>query len=178
MQSNIQSSVSKGTLWGGRIMSWLPALFMLMDGVMKLFKPAIVVEATVKLGYPENVIVPIGIVLDSLHDPLFDSAHGGAWRDPVDRLSWRRCSYTRPRRREIVFDLVPDHFRHPALGWPLPAQSTVCANSYHCFRKEIDHEHCIVDPAGLARLNVSCLRVGRNSITRPHRWRQCRHRTR
>ena len=63
MQSEIQSSVSKGALWGGRIMSWLPALFLLMDGVMKLFKPAIVVEATIKLGYPENVIVPLGLVL-------------------------------------------------------------------------------------------------------------------
>lgn len=63
VESNIQTPVSKGRLWGGRIMSWLPALFLLVDGVMKLFKPAVVVEATVKLGYTENVIVPIGIVL-------------------------------------------------------------------------------------------------------------------
>ena len=63
MASNIQNPVSRGALWGGRIMSWLPALFLLVDGVMKLFKPAVVVEATVKLGYPENTIVPIGIVL-------------------------------------------------------------------------------------------------------------------
>ena len=63
MESNIQTPVSKGKLWGGRIMSWLPALFLLVDGVMKLFKPAVVVEATVKLGYPENTILPLGIVL-------------------------------------------------------------------------------------------------------------------
>ena len=63
MESNIQTPVSKGKLWVGRIMSWLPALFLLVDGVMKLFKPAVVVEATVKLGYAENVIVPLGIVL-------------------------------------------------------------------------------------------------------------------
>jgi DoxX-like protein len=55
--------VSKGRLWAGRIVSALPILFLLMDGIMKLFKPALVVEATVKLGYPENVIVPLGIVL-------------------------------------------------------------------------------------------------------------------
>lgn len=55
--------VSKGTLWAGRIISGLPALFMLVDGAMKLVKPAPVVEATVKLGYPESTIVPIGIVL-------------------------------------------------------------------------------------------------------------------
>lgn len=63
MQSEIQSSVSKGALWGGRIMSWLPALFLLLDGVMKLFKPEAVVKATTELGYPVNVIVPLGIVL-------------------------------------------------------------------------------------------------------------------
>ena len=63
MQSNIHPTVSKGRLWAGRIMSWLPALFLLVDGVMKLFKPAVVVEATVKLGYSESVIVPLGIVL-------------------------------------------------------------------------------------------------------------------
>ena len=49
MESNTQTPISSGKLWGGRIMSWLPALFMLVDGVMKLFKPAVVVEATVKL---------------------------------------------------------------------------------------------------------------------------------
>jgi len=63
MESNVQTRVSSGRLWGGRIMSWLPALFLLVDGVMKLFKPAVVVEATVKLGYPENTILPLGIVL-------------------------------------------------------------------------------------------------------------------
>ena len=63
MKSNTQTPVSNGRLWGGRIMSWLPALFLLVDGVMKLFKTAVVVEATVKLGYPENTILPVGIVL-------------------------------------------------------------------------------------------------------------------
>jgi hypothetical protein len=54
---------SKGTLWAGRIISGLPVLFLLIDGAMKLVKPAPVVEATVGLGYPESVIVPIGVVL-------------------------------------------------------------------------------------------------------------------
>jgi hypothetical protein len=55
--------VSKGTLWAGRIFSGLPVLFLLVDGAMKLVKPAPVVEATVGLGYPESVIIPIGVVL-------------------------------------------------------------------------------------------------------------------
>ena len=55
--------VSKGRLWTGRIISALPALFLVMDGVMKLMKPDFVVKATVQLGYPENVIFPLGIVV-------------------------------------------------------------------------------------------------------------------
>lgn len=51
------------TIWVGRILSGLPALFLLIDGVMKLIKPVIVVETTVKLGYPESVITGLGIVL-------------------------------------------------------------------------------------------------------------------
>jgi len=60
---NQTASVSKGRLWAGRIISGLPALFLLVDGIMKLVKPAPVVEATVHLGYSENVIIPLGIVL-------------------------------------------------------------------------------------------------------------------
>jgi hypothetical protein len=64
MQAVSQTApVSKKMLWAGYITSALPALFLLMDGVMKLFKPVFVVEPTIKLGYPENVIIPIGIVL-------------------------------------------------------------------------------------------------------------------
>ena len=59
----MQTSVSKKNLWAGRIVSGLPALFLLLDGGAKLVKPAAVVEATTKLGYPESLIVPIGIVL-------------------------------------------------------------------------------------------------------------------
>ncbi len=55
--------ISKKTLWVSYIISGLPALFLLVDGVMKLFKPSFVVEATVALGYPESVIIPLGIVL-------------------------------------------------------------------------------------------------------------------
>jgi len=44
-------------------MSALAALFLLMDGIMKLVKPPPVVEATVQLGFPESVIFGLGIVL-------------------------------------------------------------------------------------------------------------------
>ena len=54
---------NKSSLWAGRILSALPVLFLLLDGVMKVVKPAFVVEATVQLGYPESVIVGLGLVL-------------------------------------------------------------------------------------------------------------------
>jgi hypothetical protein len=55
------NQISKPQLWTGRIISLLAVLFMLMDGVMKLFKPQMVVDATVKLGYVEHHVVTIGV---------------------------------------------------------------------------------------------------------------------
>ena len=57
------TGISKKRLWTGRILSGWAALFFLMDGGMKLFKPPVVVKATVQLGYPESAIVGIGVVL-------------------------------------------------------------------------------------------------------------------
>ena len=57
------SSFSRRSLWAGRVVSAIPVLFLLLDGVMKLFKPEVVVTATKELGYQENVIVPLGITL-------------------------------------------------------------------------------------------------------------------
>jgi len=61
--STEQTTISKGTVWAARIISGLPVLFLLVDGAAKLFKPAPVVEATVRLGYSESTIIPIGVVL-------------------------------------------------------------------------------------------------------------------
>ena len=64
MQSATQAVfASKLRRWAGRIMSALPALFLLVDGAMKLVKPEPVVKATVELGYAETVILPLGVVL-------------------------------------------------------------------------------------------------------------------
>ncbi len=64
MQSGTQNApVSRKRLWAGRTMSALPALFLLVDGVMKLFKPAPVVAATLRLGYAESVIFGLGVLL-------------------------------------------------------------------------------------------------------------------
>jgi len=57
------TQISKAAHRTGLLVGGLAALFLIVDGVMKLFKPEIVVKATVDLGYSENTIVPIGIVL-------------------------------------------------------------------------------------------------------------------
>ena len=57
------ATVSQKLRWAGRILSGLAVLFFLVDGAMKLWKPAVVVEATRQLGYPESDIVGIGVLL-------------------------------------------------------------------------------------------------------------------
>lgn len=61
--SSDMPTVSKGRLWAGRIMGGLPALFLLVDAIMKFVKPKPVVDETVRLGYPEGVIIGLGVVL-------------------------------------------------------------------------------------------------------------------
>jgi len=57
------SDVTNRQRWAGRILSAVPILFLLLDGIMKLFKPSFVVEATTQLGFPESTIVGIGVIL-------------------------------------------------------------------------------------------------------------------
>lgn len=56
-------TLSSGRTWAGRIMSWLPALFLIVDAIMKLMKPGFVVDGTVQLGYHSSAIIPLGVVL-------------------------------------------------------------------------------------------------------------------
>jgi DoxX-like protein len=63
MQSSSQNDdASKGMLWTGRILSGLMALFFVFDGVGHLMKPAPVVEAFARLGYPLSASVGIGML--------------------------------------------------------------------------------------------------------------------
>jgi hypothetical protein len=62
-QTQSQVHTPSAMLWIGRVLSAVPALFLFVDGAMKLAKPAVVVETTVQLGYPESVITGLGIVL-------------------------------------------------------------------------------------------------------------------
>jgi hypothetical protein len=57
------SSSSKAMLWAGWGMSGVTVVFMLFDGISKLALERHVVEATTKIGYPEEVIRPLGMVI-------------------------------------------------------------------------------------------------------------------
>jgi len=49
-------------LWAGRIVSALAVLFLIFDSVIKVLKLAPAVEATVQLGYPESLVIGIGVI--------------------------------------------------------------------------------------------------------------------
>ncbi len=53
---------AKSLVWTGRIMSGVVVLFLLFDGITKLAMIAPVVEATTGIGFPVDVIRPLGIV--------------------------------------------------------------------------------------------------------------------
>ena len=55
--------MTKTQLWGGRILSGIPILFLLMDAGMKIAKAKVAVDGMKELGYLEELIVPLGIVL-------------------------------------------------------------------------------------------------------------------
>jgi len=63
MQSEIQTvPVSKKILWLGWILSILPVLMLLMSAVTKFLKPAPVLEGFSRLGVPESLALPLGIL--------------------------------------------------------------------------------------------------------------------
>jgi hypothetical protein len=54
--------VSRKAVWAGRVVSGVPVLMLVMSGVMKLMKPAAVVEGFENLGYPARLAMGIGIL--------------------------------------------------------------------------------------------------------------------
>jgi len=56
-------SISMVQLWVGRVLSGIAVAFLAFDAIGKLAKVAPVIEGTLKLGYPETAIFPIGLLL-------------------------------------------------------------------------------------------------------------------
>jgi len=64
MNSTVGSgSISKASLWTGRVISGVVVLFLLFDGITKLLKVPQVVDATIRIGFPVTTIAGIGIIL-------------------------------------------------------------------------------------------------------------------
>lgn len=53
---------NKGLFWAGWVVTVLPVPLLVMSGVMKLLKPPMVLEGFEKFGYPEHLLLPIGII--------------------------------------------------------------------------------------------------------------------
>lgn len=56
------TSPSKAALWTGRVMSVLPAFFVLMGSVMKLLRLPAVHEGFARAGLADSLIIPVGII--------------------------------------------------------------------------------------------------------------------
>jgi len=54
---------SKGALWTGRIITGIIVLFLLVDALMKVVESGPAMEGSVQLGWPEQSVQGIGIVL-------------------------------------------------------------------------------------------------------------------
>lgn len=57
------ASVSKGSLWAGRVISILVVLFMLFDSITKILKIPQVIEASARVGINANEVFWIGVTL-------------------------------------------------------------------------------------------------------------------
>jgi hypothetical protein len=51
------------TPWVGRILSGIVIAFLALDTLGKLLRVGPVIEGTVRLGYPESAVVPVGLLL-------------------------------------------------------------------------------------------------------------------
>jgi len=56
-------NVSKGRLWGGRVVSALPVLALVASAIAKLtHAPKLVEQFSGKFGYPETLMTPLGVI--------------------------------------------------------------------------------------------------------------------
>jgi hypothetical protein len=55
-------ATSKAQIWTSRILTGVAVLFLLMDAAMKVLRLPVAVEGTKQVGYPDGVIVTLGII--------------------------------------------------------------------------------------------------------------------
>jgi hypothetical protein len=61
--SSTSSATAKPMLWAGRVVSALPVLFLIFDGVIKLMNIQPVVDASMQLGLPLELAPKLGVLL-------------------------------------------------------------------------------------------------------------------
>lgn|SRR5690348_568708 len=54
--------MNSGYRWTGRTLSGIAVLFLAFDAAIKVLGLSFAIQATVQLGYPERLVVPIGII--------------------------------------------------------------------------------------------------------------------
>ena len=59
----MENDAGKGARITGIVLMSLISLFLLFDGMMKLVQPKPVIDATTRIGFPTNALMPIGITL-------------------------------------------------------------------------------------------------------------------
>lgn len=62
MDTNTPASTSKGALWTGRVLSYLPCLLLLFSGGMKLVHPPSLDEGFAQLEIPIGLAFAIGVL--------------------------------------------------------------------------------------------------------------------
>ena len=55
--------ISKGRRWTGRTLSLVAVLFLLFDSVGKLLQVQPVIDGTIQLGYPRDIVFSLGVIL-------------------------------------------------------------------------------------------------------------------
>jgi hypothetical protein len=56
------TTISKGRVWTGRVLTGLPLLFLAWDGAMKIAQVPMVVEASAKLGFAPSTLPLLGAI--------------------------------------------------------------------------------------------------------------------
>lgn len=57
------SAVPKGRVWTGRVIAALATVFFVFDAAMKFVRPAPVLDAFVRTGWPAELSIPLGAIL-------------------------------------------------------------------------------------------------------------------
>jgi hypothetical protein len=117
--------IPRKQLWTGRVLSGVASAFFLMDGAMKLAKPAAVVQATLQLGFPESTILGIRYRPACLHGPVPNSPYRPLGCSLAHRVLGRSCREQRPREHAVVQHPLPCFLWLRRLGRSLSSRQTL-----------------------------------------------------